>query len=97
LTKQKNLKKHTEQKALAATKINKSSVDYLGSTSNRGHQKGQNKSRGGKPHGQQQGTNSYNSSSSANKNSDKGGNQTCNRDNYSRDKNKSSHFLSKKA
>jgi hypothetical protein len=30
------IKKHSEQKALAATKINETSVDYIESTSNRG-------------------------------------------------------------
>jgi hypothetical protein len=51
------LEKHAEQKALAATKINETSVDYIGSTSNRGSfgaQRGQAKGRG-KPQNQQRG------------------------------------------
>jgi hypothetical protein len=49
---------HAEQKALASTKMNETSVDYMGSTSNYGNygaQSGQFRDRGGKPKNQQRG------------------------------------------
>jgi hypothetical protein len=55
------LEKHAEQKALAAAKINETSVDYMGSSHPRGNsntQRGQFKGRGGKPQYQQRGNTS---------------------------------------
>jgi hypothetical protein len=50
------LEKHAEQKVLASTKINETSVDYMGNTSNRGNygtRRGQTRGRGNKPQNQQ--------------------------------------------
>jgi hypothetical protein len=67
------LKKHAEQKALAFTKNNETSVDYMGSTSNHGNygaQRGQFRGRGGRPQNKQRG--GYNQTS----NQQRGGSNT---------------------